>query len=1193
MEFVKNTQTKIKLDEQGQFFRNWHDHVGFTSFLTQSYDLWISEILPKQITARVLKTDVSSIFFRNIFMQPAGKLEDPSTYPNDARLRDNTYLTTGYFDIVERFNNGTEESENRIMFGQIPAMIGSSLCITRNMTPAQRHKIGENLVDPDGYFIIKGNERLVIIQEKLRMNKILLYHRDNKGVLLCTMTCATVTGSHIINVVVGKNKGLKLHLKAFGSGKHVPILLMYNLFGFTNINDILKHLFKFATTDNTNRILQVLIPSIFKYDTAGDIYKYVYRKSTDSHKIQEETWEDDKAKLHIDIITGLFPHMEKEKPMRKLDMLAMMIIRIIEFKAGLSKLDDRDSWGNKRLETSPRMMESLFTAIWDKIMDSIQAKLDIENRGEHGIGNHLSSVRKYLTTETMREDFITSFAGQYWGLKNNKSISPVSRYKQNMTDILKRDAHLAALSHIRRINAPTNKQTKQATVRLVHWSGFGIICPGETPEGGSCGIVKNMAITCWPSLERDENPVREYLNEKITEEPSEGDSKIMLNGKFIGWGDGVYIKKYMRKLKLSGKLYFDMSLLSSKLSLQVFTDSSRPMAPLLVIENNELVVDKVVQDYYRETGDNQLPSFHYLLIHGAIEYIDAGEQNSINLTYSREHMSETLKKNPSFQFTHSDLESTAMLSVASSIIPFAHMSQAPRNTYQASMGKQALGIYHTNHKARFDTTTRMMISPTRPIFEPQINDLIGLNEQPAGQMVTIAIMTQGGWEQEDAIVINSYSRDCGLFFTVKHFTKIATISKDHAKEYKESFGIPLKKKGAAKHYSHLNEDGFPILNSYVEKDDCIIGKIRTTNRGAKDVSMYLGVGESGIIDRVTVIQNAGALNQITVKVKIREFRITIVGDKYASRFAQKATIGKRLDGAIFPFTDKGLSPDIIINPLPIGGRMTINKVAETIISKGASLRGEFVNGTTFRNYDHNIYVKELEKNGFKFSGEETFYDGATGKKIEVDLYSAPCYYQVLRHQVLDKKQVRGWGLTKMTTRQPTCGRHEGGALRLGNMERDALISHGASSMLLDRMCYCSDPFTLIICTNCGNIGSAVQQGIAMFPCKACHSTAFGRVKTSYVFKYLIHILGAANINIKIITDIIDNVVNSANNTYGDNEDNDEQAIASEDDDDDDDDEAEKSVDAKPVNNGEEEEEEEEDDDDVDEDMVFSDDEDDY
>ena len=131
MEFVKNTQTKIKLDEQGQFFRNWHDHVGFTSFLTQSYDLWISEILPKQITARVLKTDVSSIFFRNIFMQPAGKLEDPSTYPNDARLRDNTYLTTGYFDIVERFNNGTEESENRIMFGQIPAMIGSSLCITR------------------------------------------------------------------------------------------------------------------------------------------------------------------------------------------------------------------------------------------------------------------------------------------------------------------------------------------------------------------------------------------------------------------------------------------------------------------------------------------------------------------------------------------------------------------------------------------------------------------------------------------------------------------------------------------------------------------------------------------------------------------------------------------------------------------------------------------------------------------------------------------------------------------------------------------------------------------------------------------------------------------------------------------------------------------------------------------------------
>jgi DNA-directed RNA polymerase II subunit RPB2 len=1168
---IKNSPNEIPLDEQGQLFYNWFEHVGFTSFLVQSYDLWVTKILSRQIMSRTLKTDVSTISFRNIFFQPGGKPSTTSSFPNDARLRDNSYLATGYLDIVERFHNETEECDNHNMFGQIPVMMGSCLCVTRKMSNAERHKIGENFADPDGYFIIKGNERLVIIQEKLRMNKILLYHRDNKGVLLCTMTCATVTGSHIINVVVGKNQGLKLHLKAFGSGKHVPVLLMYTLFGYTKTSDILEHLFRFTTDKDNRKFLQILVPSIFKYETVDDIYKYIYRKSTDSSKIKEETWEDDKKKIKQDVITGLFPHMLDEPVERKLDMLAMMIVRVIEFKAGLSSLDDRDGWGNKRLEASPRMMESLFTSIWEKIMDSIQAKLDIESNAEHGIGNHLMSVKKHLTTEVMKEDFVNSFAGQYWGLKNNKSISPVSRYKQNMTDILKRDAHLAGPSHMRRVNAATNKQTKQASVRLVPWSGLGVICPVETPEGGSCGLVKNMSTMTWFSLERDEGPVRDYIEKRLDESCS---TKILLNGKFIGRTDGEKTEKYLRSLKLSGRIYFDTGILLEKSFLQVSTDSSRPMMPLLVVENNELILDKFVREA------KHLPDFSFMLSNGIVEYIDIAEQSTIDLAYSRQHMLERLQKNPNLIITHCDIEPTAMLSLASSIIPFAHMSQAPRNTYQASMGKQALGTYHTNHKARYDTTARVMVYPNRPVFEPQINNLLGLNDQPAGQMVNIAIMTYGGWEQEDAIVINRYSRDCGLFFTVKYFTKIATISKDHGKEIKESFGIPAARPNSARVHKHLDINGLPILNSYVQKDDCVIGKIRHIGKETKDVSMYLGVGESGIIDRVTVIHNAGGINQITVKVKIREFRITYVGDKYASRFAQKATAGRVEDGSKMPFTSKGMSPDIIINPLPIAGRMTINKVAETIVSKGAALRGDYINATTFRNYDADVYAKELEKNGYEFSGEEVMYDGVTGKKIKAKIYTAPCYYQALRHQVLDKKQVRGLGLTKMTTRQPTCGRHEGGALRLGNMERDALISHGVSAMLLDRMCYSSDPFTLVICVKCGHIGSAIQQGMAMFPCKACHGTQFGRVKTSYVFKYLIHILAAANINVQPIVDIIDEVVDSS--SIVDIEDTEEQIIPSDNDDDDD----ENTQNPKVEPKGEEEEEE-----DLDEDMVFSDEED--
>jgi DNA-directed RNA polymerase II subunit RPB2 len=1164
----KNKQNEIVLDEQGQLFYKWHEYTDFTSFLVQSFDLWVTDILPKQIMAKTLKTDISVISFRNIFFQSAGKLGDPSTYPNDARLRDTSYLATGYFDIIERFNNNTEETEHRVMFGQIPVMLGSCLCVTRQLNAAERHKIGENYMDPDGYFIIKGNERLVIIQEKLRMNKILLYYKDNKGTLLCTMTCATITGSHIINVLVGKNRGLKLHIKTFGAGKHVPVLLLYKFFGYTNIEDILAHLFKFTTSKDRNKILQILVPSVFKYETTEDVYQYIHRKSTESSKIKEETWEDDKQKIKQDVISGLFPHMNGEPFERKLDMLAMMIMRVVEFKIGSGYLDDRDSWGNKRLEASPRMMESLFTAIWDKIIDSIQTKLDTERTGEHGIGNHLMSVKKHLTTEVMKEDFVNSFAGQYWGLKNNKSVSPVSRYKQNMTDILKRDAHLSAHSHMRRVSATTNKQTKQASIRLVPWSGLGAICPAETPEGGSCGLVKNMASTCWTSLERDDAPVIDYLNGRIVSDKTEDcKEKVLLNGRFIGWTNGSKTETYLRKLKVSGNLYYDICIILEKSYLTIYTDASRVLVPLLIVKDNEIVLDRVI----RELGE--IPDFPYMLSHGIVEYVDIAEHNMIDLVFSKQHLADRLRKEPNLRVTHCDLDPTSMLSISTNIIPFAHMSQAPRNTYQASMGKQALGTYHTNHKARFDTTARIMVYPNRPIFEPQMNKLLGLNEIPAGQMVRVAIMTHEGWEQEDALVVNRHSIDCGMFFTVKYFTKIATISKDHGKEIKEAFGIPPVKLKGAKSYSHLDENGLPVLGSFVQRDDCIIGKVRHIGKDVKDVSMYLGVGECGIVDRVTVIQNAGGVNQITIKVKIREFRVTVTGDKYASRYAQKATIGKIREAHQMPFTDKGVCPDVIINPIPIAKRMTINKVNETIISKGAALKGEYINATTFRSQDVEYYAKVLEKNGFNFSGEETMYDGMTGKKIQAKIYNAPCYYQALRHQVKDKIQVRGLGFSKMTTRQPTCGRHEGGALRLGNMERDALISHGASAMLLDRMCYCSDPFTLVICIKCGHIGSAIQQGMAMFPCKACHNTKFGRVKTSYVFKYLIHILAAANINVKPEVDIIDEVVDSS--SIIDIEDMEEPILVS-------DEEEDTPNEQKKITKEDEEEEE-----DIDEDIVFS------
>jgi len=1164
---VKQNAKDIKLDESGELFNSFVEYIDFTRFLVQCYDTMIIKGIPKIITSTVLKTDISTIHFKNVIFQPAGNIDDPNTYPTMHRLRETSYVASGYVDIVERFRDGTEEVEVRIPFGQIPAMMGSCVCITRNLDSYQRHLIGENENDPDGYFIIKGNERFVLIQEKLRMNKILMYNKDNKGNFLCTFTCITMTGSQVVNIIMGKSFGFKLHLRTFGQGKHVPVLLIYRLFGYESKDEILGHILKFTNPENHTKIIHALGPSVFKFETTGDVYKYIHRKSTDSVKINESSWENNKKKLHDDIIEDLFPTMKDEPFMRKLDMFAMMIVRIAEYKAGITKMDDRDSWANKRIETSARFMETLFREIWEKIIKSTQEKLSSEKIRENGIGTHLTSVRKYLTTDTVKDDFNSSFKSTYWGLKTGKSALPVSRYKQNMTDILKRDSHMAAVSHLRRITAPTNKQTKHSAVRLVHWSSLHYICPAETPEGSSCGLVKNMAMSCWVSIERDEAPIREYLKSRTCENvDKENPIKLLVNGTFIGWTNrDTY--QYMRNLKLNGGIYFDTCIVQENNFLYIFTDSSRPMSPELVVKDGKLVLDQLMDEEYERTGRRKIPHFSDLINQGAVEFIDASEQSFIILAYSRDHLDQMVKSG--IKVTHCDIDAITMLSVSSGIIPFAHKSQAPRNTYQASMGKQALGQYHTNHKLRYDTTAKVLAYPKRPIFESQVNKVVGLNRQPAGEMVTIALLTYGGWEQEDAIVINRSSRDRGMFLTTKYFTKTTTISKDSTKDYKEYFGVPDNKKNIADKYRNLDSKGMPILNSYVKRGDCIIGKIRMSANEQKDVSIYLGVGECGLIDRVTIIQNTNISNLITIKVKIRELRVEVVGDKYASRYAQKATIGKIASDDDFPFTDKGNRPDIIINPLPIPGRMTINKVSEIIGSKASTLKGEFVNATTFRNYPEDEYAKLLEDNGYDFSGEETMYDGITGKKIQAKIFIGPCYYQVLRHQVRDKDQVRGLGLAKMTTRQPTCGRHEGGALRLGNMERDALISHGASAMLLDRMCYFSDPFNLVLCTSCGDMAIANYPEVSSFTCKGCHGNSFGKVTTSYVFKYLVHILAAASINVKILTTVIED-------TPRQNEESDiEEDVVSIMSDDDSETESNKEKDENKKDSDEEEEEEEE------------------
>jgi DNA-directed RNA polymerase II subunit RPB2 len=320
-------------------------------------------------------------------------------------------------------------------------------------------------------------------------------------------------------------------------------------------------------------------------------------------------------------------------------------------------------------------------------------------------------------------------------------------------------------------------------------------------------------------------------------------------------------------------------------------------------------------------------------------------------------------------------------------------------------------------------------------------------------------------------------------------------------------------------YSSIDENGLPKLGSFVKEGDCLIGKVRknlTTNQ-IENASSFVEVKQEGVVDRVLVSTNPEGAR--VVKVKIRQIRKPVLGDKFASRFAQKGTIGMILPDEDMPFTASGVRPDLIINPHALPSRMTIGKMIEIVTSKVAAFTGERVNATAFRNFNTEEFMRNLTQYGYSSSGKERMYSGFDGKPLEARIFTGPCYYQALRHQVADKVQMRARGFVSQLTHQPVGGRKRGGGQRVGEMERDAIISHGASAFLQERLCLVSDAFETVYCSTCGTMAIANHLD-DKYVCRSCDSdkNEFGKICIPYSFKLMSQLLAGANYKIAFKTE---------------------------------------------------------------------------
>ena len=1063
-------------------------------------------------------------------------------FPQEARLRNFTYASNMTVNMNIKYIIRTgDDLENiqtlykvlpKIHIGKLPIMLRSNLCVLTHYKHIPYEINGECKMDPGGYFIINGSEKTCLGQERAAEN--ILYAFD--------VSKNNTKWSHIVEIksvpdwkcISPKQISMMMSIKSntFGNGiwiqiprlkAPIPIVALFRALGVITDKDICKKVVLDIDNPNNKIFIECLKASIVEsepYNNYESAIKFITSQVIYTPlNMDKELGIQKKREFALDVLNNdLFPHCYNKT--QKIYFLGFMTLKLLKCSLKMIPVDDRDSYLNKRIDLTGILLNNLFRNYFNKLVKDMQKQVirEINNgswRSSEDYGNiiNLTNIYKIVKSTTIENGFKRALATGDFGIKQTNNN------KVGVAQVLNRLTYISSLSHLRRCNTPIDKSGKLIPPRKLHNSTWGFLCPAETPEGQSVGVVKNISYLATITINSNSTPIQEYINNDILNldcgENLNNFVKVFINGCWIGiTKDPVNLYESLKEKKYKGiiNIYTSIIFDYKNMEIRVCNDAGRLVRPVLKVKDNKtLITNDIINKLKSEELDWDDLLCGCKIDESILEYIDPAEQNTSMIAMNNK---ELLNKNTNFiyKYTHREIHPSTLFGILASCIPFPEHNQSPRLTYQCAMGKQAMGVYVTNFDNRMDKTAYVHVYGMRPLVDTRVMNLINLHSIPSGAQVIVAIATYTGYNQEDSVIINKSALDRGLFRSSYYRTYIEYI------EEGEKFEIPdisIRKSG--NNYNYLDNTGIIKNNTYITDHDIIIGKTSNNNGKQIDKSTTIHHNDFGVVDGI--YSHSFSDQSKFCKVRIRMERTPEFADKFGSRHGLKGVVGMLLNQEDMPFTSNGIIPDIIINPHGIPSRMSTGHLLECLTGKSCSNLGSLYDASPFENTNEleNITTM-LETSDYECYGNEILNNGYTGEQISANIFIGVQYYQRMKHMVHDKVQSRDVGPKTILERQPAKGRVRGGGLRLGEMERDSLISHGVSKFLQESYTIRSDNYKCYICKMCGRIG-IVNPEKNIYSCNFCNNNySFDEVRIPYCTKLFLQEMESQFVCMRLATE---------------------------------------------------------------------------